>query len=203
MDQSISEAGAWPERTKVAVNKEKLVTEGVRTIAILEASKGIIVLIAGFGLLSLVHHNLQEFAEHLVRLSHLNPARHYPRIFIEAATHTSSNRLRAYASLAFLYSSLRFTEAYGLWRTRAWAEWFAIVSGSTYLPFEIHEILNRPTYLRLAVLLSNLVIVAYMAYVRWISHQARKALESTTGQTVPIVHENENIKADQSNAIDS
>ena len=56
-----------------------------------------------------------------MRHSHLNPAHHYPRIFIEAASHTNDSRLRSLAVLAFLYAAVRFVEAYGLWRMRVWA----------------------------------------------------------------------------------
>src|SRR5882757_2810953 len=99
--------------------------EGVRSIAVFEAFKGLVVLLAGFGFLSLVHTDLQAAAEELIRHSHLNPARHYPRVFIEAASRTSPARLRFLAGLAFAYSTVRLVEAWGLWNLKAWAEWFA------------------------------------------------------------------------------
>jgi uncharacterized membrane protein (DUF2068 family) len=142
---------------------------GVRLIAVFEALKGTLVLIAGFGLLSLVHHDLQVMAERLVRHSHLDPARHYPRIFIQAAAHTSDSRLRSLAGLAFLYAVVRLIEAYGLWRLRIWAEWFAILAGAVYLPLEIYELFRRATWMRAGVFLVNLFIVAYLARVRVLS----------------------------------
>ena len=57
----------------------------VRAVAMLEAAKGILVILTGIGTLSLIHHNAQEIAEQLVGHLHLNPAKRYPRIFIEAA----------------------------------------------------------------------------------------------------------------------
>ncbi len=149
------------------------VARGVRLIAVFEALKGTLVLIAGFGLLSLVHHDLEAFAERLVRHSHLNPARHYPRIFIAAASHTSDSRLRTLAALAFLYAVIRLVEAYGLWHVKVWAEWFAIIAGSVYLPVEVYEIFRRLTWMRAAVLLGNLLIVAYLVRVRLISRKHR------------------------------
>ena len=146
---------------------------GVRLIAVFEALKGTLVLIAGFGLLALVHHDLQAWAERLVRHSHLNPARHYPRIFIEAAGHTSDSKLRSMAALAFLYAAMRLVEAYGLWHMKVWAEWFAIIAGSVFLPVEVYEIFERPTWMRAAVLLGNLFIVAYLARVRLLSWRRR------------------------------
>jgi uncharacterized membrane protein (DUF2068 family) len=148
---------------------------GVRIVAVFEALKGALVLSAGLGLLSLLHRDLQAVAERLVRHSHLNPARHYPRIFIEAASHTNDSRLRSLAALAFLYAAVRFVEAYGLWRLRVWAEWFAIIAGSVYLPVEVYEIFRRATWMRGMVLLTNLLIVAYLVNVRLLSRRRAEA----------------------------
>lgn len=131
-----------------------------------EAAKGFLVVAAGLGLLSLLHHDLQAVAERLVQHSHLNPAHHYPQIFIQAASRMNDSRLVALAALAFLYSALRFVEAYGLWNMRTWAEWLAIVAGSAYVPVELYEMWRRPTWMRGFVLLTNVLIVAYLVRVR-------------------------------------
>ena len=162
--------GAGIQRSGKARTQINL-TRGVRAVASLEALKGVLVVVAGFGLLSLVHHDLQTVAESLVRLSHLNPARHYPQVFIEAAANLNDSRLRLLAALAFLYACARFVEAYGLWRVRAWAEWFAIVSGGIYLPVEVFELLKHATILKGVVLLVNVAIVAYLIFYRWFSRQ--------------------------------
>jgi uncharacterized membrane protein (DUF2068 family) len=162
-----------PTPTSVAATAATAsIARGVRLIAAFEALKGVLVLGAGFGLLSLLHRDLQATAERLVRHSHLNPAHHYPRIFIEAASRTNDSRLLSLAGLALLYSVMRFVEAYGLWRTRLWAEWFAIIAGSIFLPVEIYEILRRATWMRGMVLLVNLSIVAYLVFVLLASRRA-------------------------------
>ena len=153
------------------------IAAGVRAVAVFEALKGTVVLLAGFGLLALVHRDLEDLAERLVRHSHLDPASHYPRVFVEAAAHTSDSRLRGLAALAFAYSVVRFVEAYGLWHMRAWAEWFAILSGCLYLPVEFYELVERPTHLRGLVLFFNAAIVAYLLYVR-LSRTGRAAEEA-------------------------
>src|SRR5437868_14040502 len=142
------------------------IAAGVRVIALFEALKGALVLVAGFGLLSLVHRDLEDLAERLVQHSHLDPASHYPRVFIEAAANTSDARLRTLAAMAFAYSCVRFVEAYGLWKMRAWAEWFAIISGCIYLPVELYELIERATLIRAGVLVVNAAIVSYLLYVR-------------------------------------
>jgi len=156
---------------------------GVRSVAVFEALKGLVVLLAGFGLLHFVHRDLQSAAEELVRHSHLNPAHHYPRIFIEAASRASSSRIRFLASMAFLYSAVRFVEAYGLWYLKAWAEWFAIISGSIYVPIELYELAKHATMVRATVLIVNLAIVIYLVYVRWINLRSNSRQNRTATST--------------------
>ena len=66
----------------------------------------------------------------------------------------------------FVYSAVRFVEAYGLWRMRAWAEWFAIISGCVYLPIEVYELFDHATLIRAGILILNAAIVSYLLYVR-------------------------------------
>jgi uncharacterized membrane protein (DUF2068 family) len=69
------------------------------------------------------------------------------------------------AGTAAVYAVLRFVEAYGLWKARAWAEWIALVSGMLYLPFEIFKLVTRPNIFHVGLLIVNLAVVLYMAYV--------------------------------------
>jgi len=112
---------------------------GLRTVAALEAAKGILVMLAGLGLLSLLHHDVQSLAESVVRHLHLNPAREYPRVFIEAATRLTDARLWLLASGAFAYAVVRGVEAYGLWRAGGWSR----RSDRSILPDERHVTRRR------------------------------------------------------------
>jgi uncharacterized membrane protein (DUF2068 family) len=66
---------------------------------------------------------------------HLNPARHYPRVFIEAACQATDARLWLLAGAAILGAIFEFVEAYGLWRERRWAGWFAAATGALFSPW--------------------------------------------------------------------
>ena len=138
---------------------------GVRNVALFEASKGLIILLAGFGLLTLIHADVQAVAEALVQEFHLNPARRYPKIFLDLAGHITDQKLWMFAILAFLYASLRFIEALGLWFQRAWAEWLAALSGGLYIPFELRELFLGVNSLKVVALLVNGLIVGYMTTV--------------------------------------
>lgn len=136
--------------------------QGMRAVALLEAAKGMVVLLAGCGLFALVHRDLQALAEELVRHTHLNPASHYPRIFIAWAASVGNGHVAQMALAALAYAGLRLLEAYGLWRQRTWGELLAAASGAIYVPFEVAELARRPGALSLALLLLNLAIVAFM-----------------------------------------
>jgi len=136
----------------------------VRAVALFEATKGTLVILTGFGALSLIHHDVQRIAEQLVGHLHLNPAKHYPRIFIDTAANLTDTRLWRLASLAATYGLIRFVEAYGLWLGRRWAEWFAAVSGGIYIPFELYELLQGATWLAFGALVVNVLIVGLMIH---------------------------------------
>ncbi len=140
---------------------------GERIVAALEAGKGILVLLVGFGLLAVVDEDIQVVAEELVRTLHLNPAKHLPRIFLEAVERAADTRLWMLAAFALSYATLRLAEAYGLWLGKRWAEWIAVVSGSLYIPLEIYALSHRVSWLRVGTLIANVAIVACIGYTLW------------------------------------
>jgi uncharacterized membrane protein (DUF2068 family) len=137
-------------------------TAALRSIAVFEGMKGLLVLVVGVSLLSLIHHDVQRLAEELVTHCHLNPARHYPRIFIQAVANVTDARLRLLAVAALLYALLRLVEAYGLWRSRRWAKWFGSLSGGIYVPLEIQHLFHHVTGANVLLLLINIFVVAYL-----------------------------------------
>jgi uncharacterized membrane protein (DUF2068 family) len=138
----------------------------LRAVASVEFLKGLVVLLAGFGVLSLVHRDAWDAAESFLEWLHISPDGHYAQVFLNLADQVTDRKVWAVAIGALAYSSLRFAEAYGLWGERPWAEWLALVSGAIYLPFEIYELARRPDFVRLAILLINLAVVLYMAFLR-------------------------------------
>lgn len=151
-------------------------SSGLRAVAVVEAAKGVLVLLVGLGLLSLIHHDVQRVAERLVAHAHLNPAAHYPRIFLEIASRLTDGRVLLLAMGSAVYACARFIEAYGLWFQRRWAEWFAALSAGIYIPFELVELHKRVTWLTVGALLLNTAIVAFMVYSLVRAHQQKSRI---------------------------
>jgi len=164
--------GMQVEQTVFSKLKESFVHKtsrrGVRTVAVFEAAKGALVLLAGFGLLSLIHHGAQEVAEDLAGHLRLDPAKGSRHIFLDLAGKLTDERLWLLAFLAFGYSVLRFAEAWGLWRGRRWALWFAVASGAIYIPIEVYELFHGVSRVKIIALVVNVIIVVYMSYTLWL-----------------------------------
>ena len=136
----------------------------LRAIALFEAAKAAIVLLAGFGCLSLLHRDVHDLATQIIKHIHLNPAHHYPHIFIDAASKVTDANLWLLASLALAYAVIRGAEAYGLWYEYRWAEWLALLSGMIYLPIEFYEIAHGVNWIKVGAVVINFLIIIYMAY---------------------------------------
>lgn len=133
-------------------------------MAAIEATKGVLVLAAGLGLFALAHRDLQSAAEELVNHLHLNPARHFPRIFLHLAANLNNRKLWLLAAGATAYSTMRFIEAYGLWHEWRWMKWFAALSGGIYIPAELSAVVYRFSWVKLIVFGVNVLVVAFLLF---------------------------------------
>src|ERR1700722_15055494 len=128
----------------------------LKAVALFECFKGIFVALMGLCALALVHKDVWLIAESLLALLHISTDRRYAQLFLDFADNITDARLWAAARIAFAYAALRFTEAYGLWKGRTWAEWVAFISGTLLLPLEVRELFRGVTVIRCAFLLGNL-----------------------------------------------
>jgi uncharacterized membrane protein (DUF2068 family) len=135
--------------------------KGLRIIAMAEGTKGALVLMVGLGLVRLAIGDQSVIAEQIVEEFHLNPANRLPHIFLQAAN-SSDARLYLFAGAAAFYSAVRFTEMWGLWFERRWAEWVTAIGAALYIPIEVYELMISITVIKVGLLLVNVVIVVYL-----------------------------------------
>lgn len=153
-----------PRQTPQAID-QRASTAGLRAVSTFEALKGLVVVLLGLTLIA-VHQHAEDFAERLLFHLHMDSDRRLAHAVLNAATRVTDARLWTIAAATLTYSAVRFVEAWGLWNRRVWAEWFALLSGAMYLPWEILKITERADWERIGVLLVNVVIVLYMLEVR-------------------------------------
>lgn len=74
------------------------------------------------------------------------------------------SRLYLYGSAIALYAVVNLVEAVGLWRAKRWAEYLTLVEVAVFLPFEIRELLNGVSVLKVITLVLNLLVISYLLY---------------------------------------
>jgi len=150
----------------------------LRAVASFEFAKGAFVILMGFCALALVHKDVWVIAESLLALFHISTDRRSAQVFLDFADNVTDARLWAAARIAFAYAALRFTEAYGLWKERTWAEWVAFVSGTLLLPLEVRELFRGVTLLRCSLFVGNVAVVVYMLYIILANRRERRTAMS-------------------------
>ncbi len=143
---------------------KEVVHDGLRVVALFEAFKGTLALLAAGGLFYFIPHDLRQIAVELVGRLHLNPGKRYPNVFLRIVEDATNAQLWLVAAFVVVYAVVRFIEAYGLWRIRSWAEWLAAVSGAIYVPFELYELSRGFSWIKFGALVLNLAVVAFMVF---------------------------------------
>lgn len=148
----------------------------LRAVASFEFIKGIFAILVGIIAILLVHKDAWVIAESVLALLHISSDRHSAQLFLDFADSLTDARLWMAAQLAFVYSSLRFAEAYGLWKQRTWGEWIAFGSGALFVPLEIRELVRGITIFRSVVFAANVGIVLYMFFLLRAGRRQRREL---------------------------
>jgi uncharacterized membrane protein (DUF2068 family) len=64
------------------------------------------------------------------------------------------------------YALIELVESIGLWLGQRRGEYFAMVATSIFLPYEIYDLTGKITWLRLAALIINLLLVIYLVWAK-------------------------------------
>lgn len=133
---------------------------GLHVIALLEASKAMLALLAATGLEILGPQPLRDGVDALIRRFSLDPD-HGTLPSLLNAINPDAVHLAAAAMIG--YGLLHLVEAWGLWKAKAWASWLGCLTASIYLPFDIYAIVRHPGWASWTVLAINLIVVYVLA----------------------------------------
>src|SRR4051794_31605613 len=101
---------------------------GLRSLAILEASKGLLAIAGAIVIFSFAHKDLGDVADHVLSALHVNPGSRFAEAVFRAADKATAQQIILVGFGVLVYAAVRITEAVGLWHERDWAEWFALLS---------------------------------------------------------------------------
>src|SRR6266852_93710 len=118
---------------------------GMVLIAGLKVLKALLLLIVGLGLLKLVHADIATLFARLLEALHLNADSRILHSLVLKVDALQPHSVLMMSLVSMAYAALLLTEGVGLW-------------------FELSEVIERITAVRVGVLLLNLVIVLYLLY---------------------------------------
>jgi len=133
---------------------------GLHVIALLEASKAMLALLAATGLEMLGPQPLRDGVNALIRRFSLDPDHGTLPSLLNMI---SPDAVHLAAAAMIGYGLLHLVEAWGLWKAKAWASWLGCLTASIYLPFDIYAIIRHPGWASGSVLAINLVVVYVLA----------------------------------------
>lgn len=139
--------------------------EALNAIALFEGAKGLLALLVAVGINVVAGQDLYQLAERLMQTWSLSTDNHYLGLLLRLIDTITHQSVTLITLIAILYASFRFIMAYGLWRKLRWTEWFAFISGSLYIPFELHAIYQNISIVSVSILLFNLLVIGYLYWV--------------------------------------
>lgn len=81
---------------------------------------------------------------------------------IEKVLNAKSSTLNLIAFGILLYGLLQVAEGIGLWVLKRWGEYVAVVGTTLFIPFEIYELTDKISWLKIVVLVVNVAAVLYL-----------------------------------------
>ena len=134
----------------------------MQAIALFKFVKAILFVLAAMGAFGLMQHGVAEQARDWGSALAFTSGQQLVRKAITFLTGLSRTKIGALGLVALFYAALFATEGIGLWRERRWAEYLTVIATGSLIPFEIWEIAHRPTPLRFATFVVNVVVVIYL-----------------------------------------
>lgn len=138
--------------------------KGLVAIGIFKLCKAVFFLALGIGTLHLIHTNIGDLALHIASKLHFDPNNDIMNMLQDRLDLVSGHQLRQVGGLAIIYACVSLTEGVGLLMEKTWAEYLTTILTMCALPWELFELLKKPTYPRAALLVINLMVLAYLLW---------------------------------------
>lgn len=146
-------------------DREKRVRgRGLRLIAAFKLLKALALIAVGVGALRLLHKDVAAIAEHWINVFQVDPHNHFIDLLLAKLSIVDDRRLKELSVGTFIYAGIFFVEGMGLAMQKRWAEYFTIITTSSFLPIEIYELARRVSIGRCFALAINLAVLAYLIF---------------------------------------
>jgi len=136
----------------------------LKLIALFRWSKALVLAVAALGAMRLLHPGVSQRLAHWVMQFPMAAQHRFVWEAIAKVTHLDTTKVEWIVAGLFAYAALFALEGFGLWLEKRWGEWLTIVATTSFIPFEVYELVKRATAVRAAFLVVNVAIVIYLVW---------------------------------------
>lgn len=144
--------------TKLAGEKSGV----LRLIAVFKLVKALSLILIGFYALKLIHVDAAAQVSHWMSAVGLDPDAPLADRALGKIAGLPPSRFKEVGAGSFVYAGLFLIEGTGLWLQKRWGEWVTVIITGSLIPFEIYELVYKPTIAKGAMLAVNLAVVVYL-----------------------------------------
>lgn len=148
----------------------------LRVIALYKFAKAALLVAVALGALRLLDPETAARAQRWLTALAATTDRKVVQRLIALGLGLSPGKLEALGSGAFLFASLFTVEGVGLWRGKHWAEYLTVIATTSLVPLELYHLARGITLPRIAAVVLNVAVVAYLVYALR-RHHIRRAAE--------------------------
>lgn len=138
---------------------------GLILIAVYKLIGALLFIGIGVGALRLLHKDINDVVLRIIGELKMNPESRFVNFIFDKAQLLNDPVLKKIGLAAFCYAGLGILEAIGLYFEKAWGEFLTLVITASFLPFEINEILQRLTWVRVSLFAANAAVLLYMFWL--------------------------------------
>ena len=131
-------------------------------IAVFKLLKGIALLAVGIGALRLLHQDVAAIVDHWINAFKVDPHNRYILWLLAKLPLVNDRKLTELSVGTFIYAAVFLTEGTGLALSKRWAEYFTIITTSSFLPLEVYELIHHATIAKGVALAINIIVVIYL-----------------------------------------
>ncbi len=131
-------------------------------IAAYKLLQALLFVAVGVGALRLLHKDIDDVLTDIATALRFNPESRFVNFILDKATLLNDPILRRIGVVAFSYAAVSLAEGVGLYLEKTWGEILTLIITASFLPWEIFEIFHRLTWVRVSLLVINLLVFLYL-----------------------------------------
>ncbi len=134
-------------------------------IAAFKLSQALLFIAVGVGALRMLHKDVGDLVWQVAEHLRFNPESKFVNFILDKSALIDDHILRRIGAGVFIYAALDIIEGTGLYLEKIWAEYLTLAITASFLPWEIFEVMRRATWIRLALLVLNILVFFYLLKV--------------------------------------